>query len=168
MQQQRFEVFYELFPDNPVEFEVARSHHAMKGKLTRSATFMDCPEVPGLKQESFRVLLDAVQDKALHPDPYLEWWNDVMKEGEIQEEDSMNLPAVMETEEESEEEDLPMATNEQPSEPESSGSQPVSSDQPLAAKGTSPLRDLPEELAALHASAASSTPEKGQLVTTQD
>ena len=104
-----------------------------------------------------------MQDKALYPDEYQDWWKDV----QIQEGASMNLPAVMETEEESEEEDLPMATNEQPSEPVSSGSQPVSSGQPLAAKETSPLRDLTEELAALHASAASSTPKEGQPVTAQ-
>ena len=38
MQQQRIEVFYEAFPDYPVEIEVTRNHHTMKGKLTRSAT----------------------------------------------------------------------------------------------------------------------------------
>ena len=60
MQQHRFEVFFEAFPDTPVEFEVTRSHHTMKGQLTRSATFMDCPTVPGLRLESFRVLWETV------------------------------------------------------------------------------------------------------------
>ena len=72
---------------------------------------------------------------------------------------------VDDEEEEIEEEDLPMATNEQPSESVSSGSQPVSSDQCLAARETSPLRDLTEELIAFHVSVASSTPEEGQPVT---
>ena len=140
-QQQRFDVFFEAFPDHPVEFEVTRSRHTMKGQLTQSATFMDCPKVPGLRLESFRVLWDTVQDKALFPDEYLAWWKVVQILEGHQEPDTQV-------------ESSPMAVDEQPSKPEPAGdeqpSQPAPSGQPLAAEEA-----LSQQLTALHATAAS-------------
>ena len=167
-QQQRFDVFFEAFPDHPVEFEVTRSRHTMKGQLTQSATFMDCPKVPGLRLESFRVLWDTVQDKALFPDEYLAWWKVVQILEGHQEPDTQV-------------ESSPMAVDEQPSKPEPAGdeqpsqpapagdeqpSQPAPSGQPLAAEEA-----LSQQLTALHATAASTMSTDGppcHAVTTQE
>ena len=53
-----------------------RSNHTRVGVLTQSATFVDCPEVPGLLEMSFRVLYDAVHDVALNPEMYVQWCKD--------------------------------------------------------------------------------------------
>ena len=54
-----------------------RSGHTNKKVLAQSATFVNCPQVPGLLEMSFQVLYDAVHDVALNADMYVQWWNDI-------------------------------------------------------------------------------------------